>query len=101
MICTLLVPPDGLLELFNYDKPGTDVLTERGHTSGLVRIDLAVDGRDVGKALFTIVGDHPRNTRATDIIAYLSGAYVQVDGPMVLEGLGEQAAIEIMRDVVR
>jgi hypothetical protein len=101
MTCTMLVPVQGLMEVWNYDKPGLDVLTDRHLGRGAVRVELSTDGRVVAKALFNPVVDAEENPRARLIIEYLIGAHLVVTGPLVLEGMDERVAIEIMRDVVR
>lgn len=101
MTCTLLVPVTGLMEVWNYDKPGLDVLTDLDLRAGAVRVELSTDGRTVAKAMFNPVVDAAENPRGRAIIEYLIGAHLVVTGPLVLEGMDERVAVEIMRDVVR
>lgn len=100
MTCTLLIPPDGLMELWNYPRTGREVLTDRGLGDvGVVQVHLLVDNTGVGSASWNIVVDLPINKRGGAAIEYLCGSHVQITGPVVLEGLNERAAIEIMQEV--
>lgn len=101
MTCTLMIPPVGLMELWNYDKPALEALGERdsGLTTGAVRIDLVTDGRAVGRAAFNTGHDLAENLRGSAAIRYLIGAHFTINGPLVIDGLDERAAIEIMQEL--
>lgn len=99
MTCTMLVPTEGLMEVWNYDRSAQAVLAELGLSEGVVRINLTVDNLDIGIAAFSVVADLPANARAQTAIHYLIGAHLAVSGPLVLQDLNEGVAIEIMQEL--
>lgn len=101
MTCTLLIPPEGLMELWNFDRKAIDVLKEKDLEVGSMQVNIVIDGHPSGTAAFNITQDLAPNRRANATLRYLIGAHFEISGPLVVDGLDERAAIEIMQEVAK
>jgi len=94
---TLLVPVEGLMELFIYDVDPIDELKKR-EQSALVSVVLNRDN-DLIATVHYPFQDAEQNERATAITGLLCGSFVKVQGMAMFSGLSDEAATRIMREV--
>lgn len=103
---SMLVPAEGLIEMFSIDPDPTMVLFARGGRGVVCTVELARDGEDVGKAyvmhpqtFLDLDGlgkpDERENVRARAAVVHLTGAHFMFKGPVLIAGLSEERITEL------
>lgn len=99
MTCALVIPAEGLMELYTYETDWKAVLENAGGSEPYVWLDLKADGVDQAKLLMTLAPDQPHNDRAQQAVVALVGSWVVMTGTAILTGITEDQAKTIMGEV--
>lgn len=100
MTTVLVVPPEGILEVLQSDKPINARAWLEDHGEGIyTSLDINIAGAQHGTVDFLVQEDGPMNSRAREVLASLTGVHVVLTGNVAFTGLHPDTVMELVQEV--
>jgi hypothetical protein len=93
----VMIPPDGLLEVWHSERPINARSWLEGHGTGkYVALNVIVGEDQPGRVEYLIADEGVLNERARNVLARLTGVHVVLLGNVVLTGLHPDTIMEVI-----